>query len=112
MVGVDPWVWVWVHHLLYLPLLLFLPLCTFEAPFHQCQGMDPHHPPLQAPLVSEGAHHTCEAEACRHLALHTPSSPADQEATTMDRSLLRLNPHLAEARGGEAPLAAADFNTA
>lgn len=33
-------------------------------------------------------------------------------ATTMDRSLLRLTPHLAEARGGQAPLVADAFNTA
>lgn len=33
-------------------------------------------------------------------------------ATTMDRSLLRLTPHLAEARGGQAPLVADVFNTA
>lgn len=31
-------------------------------------------------------------------------------ATTMDRFLLRLTPHLAEARGGQAPLVADAFN--
>ena len=30
----------------------------------------------------------------------------------MDRSLLRLTPHLAEARGGQGPLVADAFNTA
>lgn len=30
----------------------------------------------------------------------------------MDRSLLRLTPHLVEARGGQAPLVADAFNTA
>lgn len=30
----------------------------------------------------------------------------------MDRFLLRRNPHLAEARGGQAPLKADAFNTA
>lgn len=30
----------------------------------------------------------------------------------MDRSVLRLTPHLAEARGGQVPLAADVFNTA
>ncbi|MEQ2164673.1 hypothetical protein GOODEAATRI_009112 [Goodea atripinnis] len=94
--------------------------------------MDPLHPPLQVTLVSEGAHPTREAEACHHMVLHVTSSPVDQEefapywpkpsiqcvilsfytATTMDRSLLRLTPHLAEARDGQAPLVAADFNTA
>lgn len=33
-------------------------------------------------------------------------------ATTMDQSLLRLIPHLAEARGGQGPLVADAFNTA
>lgn len=71
-------------------------------------GTDLH----QVTLDSEDVRHTPEAVACCPLGLHTPSTHMVQEATTMDRSLLRLIPHLAEARGGQGPLVADAFNTA
>lgn len=67
---------------------------------------------LQVILASEVTLHTHEAVACYPLGLHAPSTPEAQEATTMDRSLLRLTPHLAEAKGGQGPLVADAFNTA
>ncbi|AWP20092.1 putative wiskott-Aldrich syndrome protein -like [Scophthalmus maximus] len=79
------------------------------APMRGMGRMCPY-PNLRGHL--EDDHLTHEAVACRPLDLHATSTRAAREATTMDRSLLRLTPHLAEARGGQGPLVADAFNTA
>uniref|UniRef100_A0AAV2KBY6 Uncharacterized protein n=1 Tax=Knipowitschia caucasica TaxID=637954 RepID=A0AAV2KBY6_KNICA len=63
-------------------------------------------------LRSEDVLHILGAVAYLSLHLRDPSFPGALGATTMDRSLPRLIPHMAEARGGQGRLVAGAFSIA
>ncbi|RVE55840.1 hypothetical protein OJAV_G00230100 [Oryzias javanicus] len=81
-----------------------------EAICHPCPGMDPAPRLLLVFLVLEAPRHSLEG--CDLADLCALSILVAREATTKDRSLLlRLTPHLAQARGGQAPLVGDAFYT-